>query len=63
MPLQHDRDMTAPTETHRHRWSAVSSHQVSEGLVVYQRCACGDWRVTSTPPYPVAYPEVAHIAS
>ncbi|WP_405063370.1 hypothetical protein OG474_17480 [Kribbella sp. NBC_01505] len=55
--------MTAHTETHRHRWSAVSSHQVSEGFVVYQRCACGDWRVTSTPPYPVAYPEVAHIAS
>ncbi|WUJ74099.1 hypothetical protein OG809_12680 [Kribbella soli] len=47
------------TETHRHRWSAISAHQVSEGLVVYQRCACGQWRITSTPPYPVAYPEVA----
>jgi hypothetical protein len=46
---------------HRHRWMATSSHQVSEGLVVYQRCACGQWRVTSTPPYAVAYPEVARI--
>ncbi|WP_427887073.1 hypothetical protein ACQHIV_29380 [Kribbella sp. GL6] len=49
------------TDTHRHRWSAVSSHQVSEGLVVYQQCACGQWRITSTPPYPVAYPEIALI--
>ncbi|WP_166678254.1 hypothetical protein [Kribbella kalugense] len=37
---------------HRHRWTAVSAHQVSEGLVVYQRCACGQWRITSTSPYP-----------
>jgi hypothetical protein len=36
-------------ETHHHRWTAVSSHHVSEGLVVYQRCACGQWRVSSTP--------------
>ncbi|MGY4768980.1 hypothetical protein ACXC9Q_18875 [Kribbella sp. CWNU-51] len=51
--------MTADLDVHRHRWSAVSSHQVSEGLVVYQRCACGQWRVTSTPPYAVAYPDIA----
>ncbi|MEU8223741.1 hypothetical protein [Kribbella sp. NPDC048915] len=44
------------TETHRHRWIAVSRHAVSEGLVVYQRCACGQWRVASTSPDPVAYP-------
>ncbi|RZU13378.1 hypothetical protein EV645_4217 [Kribbella rubisoli] len=56
MPLHHDGYMT---ETHRHCWSAISAHQVSEGLVVYQRCACGQWRITSTPPHPVAYPEVA----
>ncbi|WP_328525068.1 hypothetical protein [Kribbella sp. NBC_00359] len=51
--------MTANLDVHRHRWSAVSSHQVSEGLVVYQRCACGRWRVTSTPPYAVSYPGIA----
>ncbi|HET6742628.1 MAG TPA: hypothetical protein VFH76_26995 [Kribbella sp.] len=49
------------TDIHRHRWTAVSSHQVSEGLVVYQHCACGQWRITSTPPYAVAYPELASV--
>ncbi|TQJ19178.1 hypothetical protein FB475_3337 [Kribbella jejuensis] len=56
MPLHHDGCMT---DTHRHRWRPVSSHQVSEGLVVYQQCACGQWRIACTPPYPVAYPELA----
>ncbi|WP_170284611.1 hypothetical protein [Kribbella amoyensis] len=51
--------MPTREEVHRHRWQVSSSHQVSEGLLVYLRCACGRWRVTSTPAYPVAYPEVA----
>jgi hypothetical protein len=51
------------TDIHRHRWSVVSSHLVSEGLVVYQRCACGQWRITSTPPYPVAHPEIAKLGA
>jgi hypothetical protein len=45
--------------SHRHQWTVTSSHPVSEGLVVYQRCACGQWRITSTPAYPIAYPELA----
>jgi hypothetical protein len=52
--------MTASEQVdHRHQWTVKSSHPVSEGLVVYQRCACGRWRITSTPAYPVAYPELA----
>ncbi|TDD23309.1 hypothetical protein E1218_18105 [Kribbella turkmenica] len=51
--------MTSSLEAHRHRWFVASSHQVSEGLVVYQRCDCGQWRVTGTPPYPVTYPDLA----
>jgi hypothetical protein len=54
--------MTASEQVgHRHQWTVKSSHPVSEGLVVYQRCACGRWRITSTPAYPVAYPEVARL--
>ncbi|WP_166665731.1 hypothetical protein [Kribbella caucasensis] len=51
--------MTTREEHHRHRWQVASSHQVSEGMVVYQRCDCGHWRIASTPAYPVAYPDVA----
>ena len=61
MALHHDGLMSTGKEVHRHRWQVASSHQVSEGLVVYQRCACGQWRVTSTPAYPVAYPELAKV--
>ncbi|WP_198676116.1 hypothetical protein [Kribbella monticola] len=53
--------MTTTAEAHRHRWTVESAHQVSEGLVVYQRCECGRRRITSTPAYPVAYPELAII--
>ncbi|MFC0628226.1 hypothetical protein [Kribbella deserti] len=53
--------MTFETPPHRHRWIPTSSHLVSDGLVVYQRCGCGDWRVASTPAYPVTHPEIAHI--
>ncbi|WP_328989488.1 hypothetical protein OG394_24980 [Kribbella sp. NBC_01245] len=53
--------MTSENQQHRHRWIASSSHRVSEGLVVYQRCDCGEWRVTSTPVHPVVHPEIARI--
>jgi len=53
--------MTTTPEPHRHRWSVESAHQVSEGLLVYQRCVCGQRRIASTPAYPVAYPEHATI--
>jgi hypothetical protein len=48
---------------HRHRWSVESAHRVSEGLLVYQRCECGQRRIASTPAYPVAYPDVTTIGA
>lgn len=33
------------TTVHRHRWTEASAHRVSEGLVIYERCLCGRWRV------------------
>lgn len=48
MPLQHAGAMT--TSKHRHRWVDTSVHRVSDGLVIYQRCLCGRWRVL-TPAY------------
>ncbi|HET6291879.1 MAG TPA: hypothetical protein VFG33_00850 [Kribbella sp.] len=51
--------MTTTPKIHRHRWRVESSHPVSEGLLTYQRCACGQWRMTSTPLHPVAHPAVA----
>jgi hypothetical protein len=53
--------MPTTAEAHRHRWTVESAHPVSTGLVVYQRCECGRRRITSTPAYPVAYPELAII--
>lgn len=61
MPLQHDGLMTT-REEHRHSWRVASSHPVSEGLLSYQNCSCGQWRVTSTPLHPVAHPDLARIA-
>ena len=29
-----------------HFWRTASRHSTSEGVVSYQRCACGRWRVT-----------------
>jgi hypothetical protein len=54
--------MTTTPEAHRHRWHVESSHPVSEGLLSYQRCSCGQWRVTSTPLHPVAHPDLARTA-
>lgn len=41
---------------HEHRWTTDSTHPTSEGAVTYQRCACGEHRVTLTPPIPQARP-------
>ncbi len=38
--------MTTRGEGHSHRWVEESSHRVSDGTVVYERCLCGRWRVT-----------------
>jgi hypothetical protein len=54
--------MTTKGEVHRHSWRVASSHRVSEGLLSYQQCSCGQWRVTSTPLHPVAHPDLARIA-
>ncbi|MFE1166661.1 hypothetical protein [Nocardiopsis sp. NPDC058789] len=35
---------------HEHLWTTDSSHPTSEGMVVYQRCHCGEHRVALTPP-------------
>ncbi|MGH3462754.1 MAG: hypothetical protein ACRDP9_14930 [Kribbellaceae bacterium] len=42
---------------HRHRWIDASTHRVSDGVVVYQRCLCGRWRVLA----PVTVERVAEI--
>ncbi|MEE2040011.1 hypothetical protein Q8791_22600 [Nocardiopsis sp. CT-R113] len=34
---------------HEHLWSTDSDHPTSEGVVSYQRCGCGERRVTLTP--------------
>jgi hypothetical protein len=31
---------------HAHAWQLRSSHHTLEGLVRYQRCECGQWRIT-----------------
>lgn len=36
--------MSAKTD-HTHHWTTASEHPTSEGRIVYQSCACGDWRV------------------
>lgn len=37
-----------------HFWRTASCHDTSDGLVVYQRCPCGQWRITLTgAPYEV----------
>ncbi|MFP5020931.1 hypothetical protein [Pseudonocardia phyllosphaerae] len=29
----------------QHHWQTVSRHRTSDGVVAYQRCRCGAWRV------------------
>jgi hypothetical protein len=31
--------------THQHSWQTSSSHRTSDGLVTYQSCRCGRWRI------------------
>ena len=33
------------TRNGEHRWFTVSRHLTADGLVAYQRCTCGRWRV------------------
>lgn len=39
------------TATHHqdksHLWRTRSTHATSEGLVTYQSCACGRWRIVT----------------
>jgi hypothetical protein len=30
---------------HQHFWRTLSTHPTSEGLVTYQSCPCGHWRI------------------
>ena len=39
--------------TDLHTWRARSHHSTSEGVVCYQRCHCGRWRVVLTPRRPL----------
>ncbi|WBQ05272.1 hypothetical protein [Kribbella sp. CA-293567] len=55
--------MTTTEEAHRHSWRVASAHPVSEGLLTYQQCGCGQWRVTSTPLHPIAHPDLARSPS
>jgi hypothetical protein len=33
------------TVQHEHAWRTASRHPTSDGVVSYQRCACGAWQV------------------
>ncbi|GII66048.1 hypothetical protein Skr01_61330 [Sphaerisporangium krabiense] len=46
MALQHTRNMT---DHDGHTWRTRSHHFTSEGLVRYQSCHCGAWRVLTGP--------------
>jgi hypothetical protein len=37
--------MTATDRHQDHFWTTRSSHPTSEGLVSYQSCPCGRWRI------------------
>ncbi|MBS4100426.1 hypothetical protein [Tsukamurella paurometabola] len=50
------------TEKRIHAWETESHHPTSEGVVVYQRCACGARRIKlvgRTVEVPVSEPAVA----
>jgi hypothetical protein len=38
---------TAPTTAriHAHHWTTKSRHRTSQGVVAYDQCNCGRWRV------------------
>lgn len=54
MPLHQTGGMTE----HEHRWTTDSAHPTSEGVVTYQRCPCGEHRVTPSPPLTLAHSTV-----
>jgi len=33
------------TKTHEHAWQTQSCHPTSDGVIRYQQCHCGSWRV------------------
>lgn len=33
---------------HGHRWTTRSRHRTSQGMISYQFCGCGRWRVHRT---------------
>lgn len=33
------------TISHTHRWATTSRHRTSEGVVAYEHCDCGRWRI------------------
>ncbi|HET9422709.1 MAG TPA: hypothetical protein VFO49_16325 [Nocardioides sp.] len=37
--------MTANDQHRDHSWTTRSSHPTSDGLVTYQSCPCGRWRI------------------
>ncbi|MDP0397620.1 hypothetical protein [Tsukamurella strandjordii] len=47
-------------DTQLHAWQTESHHPTSEGIVLYQRCACGARRIATVGDsieVPVSYPE------
>ena len=40
----------------RHSWHTHSSHATSEGVVTYQSCPCGRWRILAARPAEIARP-------
>lgn len=47
-------------DTQLHAWQTESHHPTSEGIVLYQRCACGARRIATvgeSAEVPVSYPE------
>ncbi len=58
MPLH----QTGPMHTrHEHRWTTESDHTTSEGVVAYQRCACGGRRVILTRAFGLLQDDLASV--
>jgi hypothetical protein len=39
--------MTDGRQRHTHLWQTHSTHTTLEGLLRYQYCRCGQWRITT----------------
>ncbi len=46
---------------HEHHWATESDHTTSEGVVAYQRCACGQRRVTLARPLGLVRDDLARV--